>query len=283
MNAIYNKPQKTLGERSATFITLLQENGWNIFDVPKAASLLKLHGKEAAGFVDRLIERGLVTRLKGGLYQLVPFELGRESTYVGDPFIIMAELAASCMKEPEKYFISHGSAMELHQMVTQPQFKVFATVPKFLRSRNIHGTEFRFVTCKPDHFFGFEKDWRTKTKSILVSDIERTVLDGMKQPDYCGGIGEVAKGLWIKRTAIDIPKLIEYALKLESGAVYRRLGFLCSFYEIASEDSLKPLKSRLTSTYQLLDPSLPKEGPYTSSWKIQLNISEQELAALRNT
>lgn len=283
MHPKHNFPQKTLGERSATLISLLQEQGWTIFDVSKASSLLELENRDAAAFVDRLIARGLVTRLKGGLYQLVPFELGRESTYVGDLFIVMSELANHCMKEADRYFISHGSAMELHHMLTQPQFTVFATVPKLLRSYNIHGSTFKFVKSKSENFFGYEKHWRTKTKSVLVSDIERTVIDGLGQPDYCGGISEVAKGLWIKRNDINIQKLIEYALKLNSGAVFRRLGFLCSLYDIAAEDALQPLKERLTPTYQPLDPSLPKDGHHSSEWKIRLNVSEKELLALRNT
>lgn len=205
---------KTLGKKSATFITVLQEKGWTIFDIAKASLLLGLSKKDAATFVDRLVTRGLVTRIKGGLYQLVPFELGRETTYIGDPFIVMAELANSCMKEVDQYFISHGSAMELHQMITQPQFIVFATVSKLLRSRNIHGSEFRFVKSKVKDFFGYKKHWRTKTKYILISDIERTIIDGLRQPDYCGGVSEVAKGLWIKRSEIKIQTLVCKSLNL---------------------------------------------------------------------
>jgi predicted transcriptional regulator of viral defense system len=39
--------------------------------------------------------------------------------------------------------------------------------------------------------------WATKTRKIRVSDLERAVIDGLKQSEYCGGFSEVAKGLWI--------------------------------------------------------------------------------------
>lgn len=281
-NMQYNK-SKTLGKKSALLLSLLQERGWTIFDVSKAHQLLDCKAKEAADLVDKMITRGLVTRIKNGLYQLVPFELGRESIYIGDSLIIMSELIANITHSNDQYFISHGSAMEFHQMVTQPQFKVYATVPRFIKNREIYGTEYRFITVKSQHFFGLKKEWLTKVRSIYVSDIERTILDGLRQPDYCGGITEVAKAMWIKKSEINPTKLIDYAIKLDSGAVYRRLGFLCSLYQICSEESLRPLKERLTASYQLLDPTFPKEGPHKSSWKIQLNISEEELLTLRNT
>jgi predicted transcriptional regulator of viral defense system len=50
--------------------------------------------------------------------------------------------------------ISHSSAMELHRMVTQPQFTVLMSIPKRLRARTIHGTEFRFVFVPAEHLFG---------------------------------------------------------------------------------------------------------------------------------
>jgi predicted transcriptional regulator of viral defense system len=50
--------------------------------------------------------------------------------------------------------ISHSSAMELHRMVTQPQFTVLMSTPKRLRARTIDGTEFRFVFVPAEHLFG---------------------------------------------------------------------------------------------------------------------------------
>ena len=168
-------------------------------------------------------------------------------------------------------------------MVTQPQFCVTATAPKFLRTRTIHGTQYRFVTAKKEHFFGFKKEWRSKTTQIFVSDIERTIIDGLRQPDYCGGLTEVAKGMWIKRDAINIPTALDYLLKISSGAVLRRFGFLCSLYDIVPSSILELLKQQLTPTYQLLDPSLPKEGKYVAEWRVQLNVTEEELLALTRT
>ena len=63
-----------------------------------------------------------------------------------------------------------------------------------------------------------------QARVVEISGLERTILDGLRQPEYCGGVTEVAKGMWMRRDGISIPKLVEYCLRLDIGAVTRRLG-----------------------------------------------------------
>ena len=116
-----------------------------------------------------------------------------------------------------------------------------------------------------------------------MSDIERTVIDGLHLPAYCGGITEVARGLWMRRDDVNPSRLVDYALRLQVGAVIRRLGYLLEFYQIASSDELDRLRGSLSATYAVLDPLMPKEGPYRSSWRLRMNVSPEELEAVRRT
>jgi predicted transcriptional regulator of viral defense system len=109
------------------------------------------------------------------------------------------------------------------------------------------------------------------------------LLDGLKKPDYCGGFSEVAKGFSIKHDNIDPQKIVDYAIKLDVGAVNRRLGYLMELYNIGSRIHWEFLRTTLTSTYQLLDPALPAEGHHIAKWRLRLNIPEEELIALRGT
>ena len=140
----------------------------------------------------------MVTRLKPGLFILVPFELGHEQDYLGSPYVVARELVGSA-----DYYVSHASAMDLHQMVTQPQLVVYTMTAAAIRPRIVLGTEFRFVRCKPKHLFGIVDNWVTKTERVRVSDPERTVVDGLKQSAYCGGFTEVAKGFLMRRDDLD--------------------------------------------------------------------------------
>ena len=168
-------------------------------------------------------------------------------------------------------------------MVTQPQFTVFTSTPKRLRVRIVHGTEFRFVFVQAEHLFGVGTHWITKQDSVRISDLERTLIDGLRQPEYCGGIAEVAKGLWMRREDLKTSRAIDYALRLRVGSVIRRLGYLLELSNLAPESELQRLRSALTVTYSLLDPVMPHEGPRMARWLLRLNVAPEELEAIRST
>jgi predicted transcriptional regulator of viral defense system len=75
----------------------------------------------------------------------------------------------------------------------------------------------------------------------------------------------------------------KYALRLSVGAVIRRLGYLVQLFEIVPESELAKLQRSLTATYAPLDPVLPRHGPHLARWRLQVNISADELKAVRST
>jgi len=269
---------KTLGSRSSTLWVELNERGHTTFSLRDVEEITGLRGSSARTLIHKAERRGLITRLRSGLYTLVPFELGRATEYVGDPYVIAREMC-----EGRSYFLSHATAMELHRMVTQPQFTIYVSSTLRTPPRSVHGHEYRFLTLKPADFFGLTQVWVTKQQSVTVSDKERTLLDALRQPQYAGGIPEVAKALWISRDGVKIQRLLDYAQHFSSGALRRRLGFLLELYQMASAAQLEPLRSNLTSTYDRLDPTLPKSGSFHSRWRLQLNVGIDELQAIPHT
>jgi predicted transcriptional regulator of viral defense system len=275
---------KTLGPLAGRLVTTLYSRNRPIFHFQEAAEILGGGRAPASKVLSQLINNGVVTRLKSGTFRLVPFELGFEREYLGNPYIAARELILSGHKGiKEEYYLSYGSAFDLHQMVTQPQLIVYVSSPRMMRSLTIQGTEFRFVRCKTKDLFGITEIWIDKNEKVFVSDLERTLLDGLRQPAYCGGFSEAAKGFSIKHQAIDPQKLIDYAVRLDVGAVIRRLGYLMELYQIGSRIHWQFLQTKLTSTYQLLDPELPAEGSYIARWRLRLNIPQEELLAIRGT
>jgi len=273
-----HEPTKTLGPQTARLVAILHERVRTLFTHADVEEITGLSAKSARNLVAGLVNRGLATRLKPGLFILVPFELGREREYLGNPYVVARELA-----DTPEYYVSHASAMDLHRMVTQPQFALFVTSPKAIRPRTVLGTEFRFVRCKPKDMFGIVDVWATKTERVRVSDLERTVIDGLKQPEHCGGFTEVAKGFWMRRDAIAVTKLVDYALRLGVGAVVRRLGFLLETFEVEAAPEFERLRAALTATYAPLDPLMPAEGPWHARWRVRVNVEPDELRALLRT
>ncbi|QTH24936.1 type IV toxin-antitoxin system AbiEi family antitoxin domain-containing protein (plasmid) [Rhizorhabdus wittichii] len=269
---------KTLGPRAAQLIVELNERRQPIFSLADVTEITGLSPSSARSLVANTEARGIVTRLKPGLYNLVPFERGRDTEHVSDPYLIARTLVGGA-----DYFISHGSALELHRMVTQPQLAIVVSCAKRLRPQHIHGYEFRFVDVKPEDFFGLTEIWITPQEQVRISDPERTIIDGLDHPQYVGGVTEVAKGLWMKRDTLRVELMIDYALRLGVGAVIRRLGYLLEFYGLADAAALEPLRARLTPTYQRLDPLFPNEGRMLARWRIRLNVEPDELDIIRSS
>jgi predicted transcriptional regulator of viral defense system len=278
VNTNNNLHLKTIGRQTARLLMALHDRSQSTFTLADAQEITGLRPAIASTLLQKAVTRGLVSRLNRGVFMIIPAELGSSMEYAGDPYLVARRLAADA-----PCFISHASAMEIHRMVTQPQLAVFISSTQRFRSRTLQGREFRFVLIKPSHFFGTTNHWASKQESVQVSDLERTVLDGLRQPEYCGGITDVAKGLWMRHDDIQTAKLLDYANRLGIGAVTRRLGYLLELYQLASERDLAMLKKSLTATTVPLDPLLPREGPHLMRWRLQLNISAQELSAVRET
>ena len=272
----YKYPFKTLGPRAAQLITELNERRRTTFALSDVQAITHLSASSARNLVHKAQQRGLVTRLKPGLYNLVPFELGRATEHIGNPYLIAGEVAGNAA-----YFLSHGTALELHRMLTQPNLTIRVSCTRRIRPQSIGGYEYRFVLVSEAQLFGIAKHWVTKEQPVMLSDMERTIIDCLRRPDLVGGITEIAKALWMKRDSLNTARLIDYALRLDVGAVSRRLGYLLERNLMADAATLGPLRDSLSATYQRLDPVLPQEGAFLSRWRLRLNVSPQELDAVR--
>jgi predicted transcriptional regulator of viral defense system len=96
------------------------------------------------------------------------------------------------------------------------------------------------------------------------------------KPDYAGGIVEIAKAIYSSKEKIKYSALLEYAIRFDSQAVIKRLGFLLEMLEIETDiiDDLQKLK---TASYVVLDTELPKVGKRISRWSIQQNLERETI------
>lgn len=264
---------KTLGSQAAHVIMALHGSEKTVFRLDDVTTITGQSRASARSFVRKLVDRGVATRAKPGLYVLVPQELGKEKTYLGDPYVLAREII-----RPHEYYISHGSAMDIHRMTTHPRLAVTVSTPALRRPLWVHGTEYRFVRWRPERSFGIGSVWVTKQEAVRVSGIERTVVDGLQRPRYCGGIVEVAAGLWRRQADADVERLVDYAMQLNVGAVCSRLGFVLELLGLGAGTALGRLRERCGGgAYVLLDPLLPAEGSYAGRWRVRVNVDPSEI------
>ena len=270
---------KTLGPQAAKLVTTLYERGRCFFRLEDVRKIAELPPVSARSFARKLVDRGVATRLKAGLFVLVPYELGKEREYLGNPFLVAREI----LHGRGEYYLSHGTAMEIHGMLIQPQLVVTTSTPLVQRPVTALGVQFRFVRCQRQHLFGLTHHWVTKQEKVCVSDLERTILDGLKVPRLCGGVTEVARGLWMRRDDVQADRLVEYAKRLGVGAVAQRLGFLLETYQLGTPRHQESLLRMVRKAYIRLDPVLAPTGKFLRRWRLQLNIPLEELHAAVQT
>ncbi len=166
-------------------------------------------------------------------------------------------------------------------MVTHPVLKVYITLSKKERKRKktkiIGNVTFEFICTSEKNIWGIKEQWVTKTEKIKVSQIEKTIIDCLYQPKYCGGILEVATGIWMQKENINYDQLIAYALKYDRNIVIKRLGYILESLNLQNSNYLGRLKARINEKYYILDPLLDTNETYKNSWKLIANISPQEL------
>ena len=235
-----------------------------VFTVKDAVEATGLKEIEVKSFILRwLIKQGFIEKIERGKYFVVPPKI---DTTLSEYII------ANMLVKPSA--VAYWSALSFHEFTEQiPQIIHVQTVSrKKKRELEIFGVKYKIIRVKPEKFFGFQYIWiesyfgRMKT---CVTDKEKTIIDCLDKPKYCGGIAEVIKAL--ETRDYNVKKLSEYAVRIGNSAVIRRLGYLCDCLDIEVE-----LPSIKTRNYILLDPTLPKQGRVVSKWRIIDNVGVLE-------
>jgi predicted transcriptional regulator of viral defense system len=259
--------QKTLGPVSAQFITALKTAGKSIFTLQDTQQLTGKNPKQAAQFISDLVKRSLIARLNVGLYLIL--ETGKENTQLRNWPLVAKALAGN-----NTYYVSHYAAMRLHGMTTHPLVEISITLPKRRGKKKINNIIYRFTYTKDENFWGIESKWVSKEESVYLSDLERTILDGLNHPEYCGGISEVINGIWLKQKELGWKKLVTYAKRFPKKAPIKRLGYILETLGIGT--SHLPILQEIVADakdYVLLDPLGEKTGAHLKRCYLRLNIS----------
>jgi predicted transcriptional regulator of viral defense system len=275
MDIIY----KTLSNKSAEVIKYFNDLNQQAFTLREAYLLLKTSTKDAVKKLMRdMIKRGLLLRLKEGVYWIIPYEQ-EASTYFPNWHMIAKYLVGDA-----DYYIGYYSAMEIHSLITQPSLLERIVVNRQIKPTilEIQGIKFQFIYHNENHFFGNKEIWVDGFNKVSCSDLEKTFVDALYKPDYAGGIIEIAKALYKSREKIDYQKLYHYCERFKTQSVIKRLGYLLELLEINNpiSEQLQRIKS---DSFILLEPSYEKEGKWISKWSILQNMETTDIISPRFT
>jgi predicted transcriptional regulator of viral defense system len=264
---------KSISYRSSELLEGLISLKKEFFTLKVASEILS--GKDNATvrkLLSDMTKRGVIMRIKEGLYHRIPYEQHP------DQYLPNWHLTAEAMVQPKEYYIGFYSALDIHGLITQPSMVEQVVTHKQVKPKvqQVKNVRFEFITLSKKRFFGYKKYWIDDFHKVNCSDLEKTFLDCLYKPDYAGGITEITKALYKSREKLQPIRFQEYLEKLNTQAVFKRLGFIIN--ELGLFQELQDyITGKITSSYTPLDSSLDKYGQYSSKWGIVDNIGFSEV------
>lgn len=256
----------------------IQEHGpiFTLKQLKPIANAQRLSDAHLRVLVSSLASAGWVEILKRGTYAV------KSPLYSGEipPFAVAAALI-------QPMAISHWSACSHHGFTTQSPRVVQASTPKKvitpeMRTGKAHsprgravwqafGMDFEFIHVKMDLFWGFEKLWVSSWQQVNITDPERTALDLIARSDIFGGVSAAIEMLESALGQIKVNRLVNYALKHDTGSVIKRLGWILEKLGVP-ELELGRLQNYPVKRYYPLDPGLDDDAPKNVNWHIFENL-----------
>lgn len=265
---------KGLGPANRERLMVLHRTLPGPFTADDAAKALAISRDEAARIAGYLASKGWLSRVRRGLFTVVPLEAEVPEAWRADPWLVAARVFAPC-------YIGGWSACE-HWSLTEQLFRsvlVVTATPQRSAQMTVQGTEFRVATRKPAALFGTRKVWRGRER-VEVSDPTRTLVDVLDDPSIGGGIRNVADVLdvYFSGDHRDDELLISYADRLGNRTVFKRLGYLLETLEVDASDLIETCRSRRSAGIAKLDPSIRSGGRITKRWGLRINAQIQAAA-----
>jgi len=269
MNVINNKN---------IFLQYLNDQELEVFALNQLDNYFDGLSKADYEFIENLARTGILTRLMRGLYAVNP-RIDR-----GLKFMPNWHKVAAAMAYPRDYYIGYYSALQIHELITQPAVREYLIMTEQVspKVRNILDVSFEMVCLKEDRFFGYKKTWINNHEKVYCSDLEKTIIDCLSKPKHAGGLEGIVKAIEKARNKIKANVLIEYAIKFNSQSVMKRLGYVLDELELFPIEQ-NILQELISESYTKLDPSIKIKGRFYRKWRIEDNVDIKELLQTTNT
>ena len=236
----------------------------DVIHIDDVVNTLELDRTAAAQRLSRWTEQGWLRRVGRGAYVAASIDTLGSERVLDDAWILVPALF-------EPAYIGGRTAAE-HWDLTEQIFKdvlVMTTQAVREKHQERHGVQFTLKHIDERKLFGTKTVWRHKTR-VPVSDVHRTIVDMLDDPAAGGDIQHISDCLatYLRRSDRDDNKLVEYALLLGNGAVFKRLGFLAGRLPDTAK-LVRLCESNLSRGHAKLDPA--QDCPrIVTKWRLRI-------------
>jgi predicted transcriptional regulator of viral defense system len=183
-------------------------------------------------------KRGLVQSVRRDLYAAMSLETKQP---VPNRYRIAAKITDGA-------YVSHHSAFEVHGVANQVYYEVYVSSEKRFTPFEFDGVSYTRVTpsiasgvaeLSGGSAFSLRENRPTGVRAlhavpVRVTDVERTVLDGIRDFEKIGGLEETLNCIGLI-PRLDEEKMLAYLAEYGSGYLYQRAGYLLSQLQSQAE------------------------------------------------
>src|SRR3972149_11067023 len=208
---------RSLAKTEAGLVSQLEFEGELIIDLDAVQRLTGLDRNPARILATRLVKKGWLGRVRRGVYQFVPAQMGGYERQ--DWFMVLQPVRAP-------YYLSSLPAAYHYGLTPQRPTLAQIATPRRIRARYAtpeHGIEQVVIT--EERFFGMREETRDRL-TITVAEPEKTVIDCLAYAQRCGGILEAARIVQRAARRLDVATLVDYAIRVGTKTLSQRLGYL---------------------------------------------------------
>ena len=232
--------------------------------VEDAMKSLDVDRTHAAKLLAGWHRQGAIRRIAHGLYVPVqPSALG-QTQVLENPWILVPELYGPG-------YVGGWSALE-HWELTEQIFRPICVLTNKRTSygeKEHQGVNFFIKHIPEKHLFGTKRIWCDSIR-VQISDPCKTVLDIIHDPPLGAGLQHMMDCLYefkkIYGKQSDFDRLLEYAIQINNGALFKKLGFLAEKLEFNAPVAEECAK-RLTKGYAYLDKNA-QDNRLITKWRL---------------
>ena len=208
--------------------------------------------------LNRLMKKGLIKKVRNNIYSVVNPTTG---------LIVATRYQVACAITNTAY-LSHRSAFEYYGLTNQVFYEIYVSSETKFNHFEYDNVHYKYVNSRMREGVVEARN----TSGVRITDLERTVIDSIRDYNKIGGFEEVLNCLG------GVHYLEESKLKLyldiyNTQGLYQKVGFLLSYYQKEMQLSKKFInycKSKIGKSRGYLVSEEKDNSYYNSEWQLMV-------------
>ena len=233
------------------YFELLKKTVFNMEDVNTFYNNMD----SARSAIKRLMKDGMVVKIRNNMYTCISGETGAP---VANRFQIASHITSTS-------YVSHHTAMEYYGITDQVYYDVYVSSETSFRDFTFDGYTYCFVASKNAE--GIEKP--PYSGGVAVTNLERTIVDSIKDMDKISGIEEVIQNMESVHRMQE-KRLLKYLELYQNQFLYQKMGYLLWQHKEKmglSDSFFEKCKNQIGKSKRYLTRD-QDGGRYDDTWKL---------------